>query len=399
MDSGALFLTGSSGFLGMELLARYLERTDRTVYALIRARDHDEAAERLRDAARTVVGDPQRYEHRLVAVRGDVTMDGLGVDPELRHRLAEEVTDVVHSAASVSFSLPLDKARAINLEGTRRVLELAELCADRGRGLSRFSHVSTAYVAGTHSGPFYEEDLDRGQDFNNSYELSKWEAEKLVRSRAARLPTSVFRPSIVVGESDSGWTPAFNVVYGPLRAYSRGSLTAVPGRRTAPADVVPVDYVADAIVELAGRPDATDRTFALAAGPEASTVGELIDMSADAFDRRRALALRPSLYRRLVHPWLLRRGSQSRRRSLKRAEVFFPYFDVQARFDTATATETLAPAGIRVPRLEGYFQSLVRFAKAADWGRRPLTRVEARAAVGEREPGQHRPGRFEPLSV
>ena len=213
MDSGALFLTGSSGFLGMELLARYLERTDRTIYALIRASDDEEAEQRLLGAARTVIGDADRHAGRLLAVRGDVTEPGLGIEPERRERLAREVTDVVHSAASVSFSLPLARARSINLDGTRRVLELADLCAERG-GLNRFAHVSTAYVAGTHRGPFYEDDLDRRQHFNNTYELSKWEAEKLVRERAERLPTTIFRPSIVVGERDSGWTPAFNVVYG-----------------------------------------------------------------------------------------------------------------------------------------------------------------------------------------
>jgi thioester reductase-like protein len=397
MDSDALFLTGSSGFLGMELLARYLERTDRTIYALIRARDDDEADERLCDAVRTVLGDTDRHEGRLVAVRGDVTLPELGLRPELRERLAEEVSEVVHSAASVSFNLPLAKARAINLDGTREVVKLAELCAERG-GIERFSHVSTAYVAGTHRGPFYEDDLDRRQQFNNSYELSKWEAEKLVRDHSDGLPVTVFRPSIVVGESDSGWTPAFNVVYGPLSAYSRGSLTAVPGRRSAPADVVPVDYVADAIIELSRRPEAVGRTYTLAAGPEASTVGELIDMSAAAFGRRRAWALRPSIYRRVVHPWLLRRASESRRRVLRRAEVYFPYFDVRSDFDTSAASEALAPAGIRVPRLEDYFDSLVQFAEAAHWGRRPLTRVQARELIGERKASE-RARRLEPVGV
>jgi thioester reductase-like protein len=367
----------------MELLARYLEDTDRTVYALIRARDDEAANERLRSAARTVVPDADRHAGRMVAVRGDVTMPDLGLGRERREQLAEEVTDVVHSAASVSFSLPLAESRAINTEGTRRVLELAELCAARGRGLNRLAHVSTAYVAGKHRGPFAEDDLDRGQDFNNSYELSKWEAEREVRARFGELPVTIFRPSIVVGEADSGWTPAFNVVYGPLRAYSRGSLTAVPARRRAPADVVPVDYVADAICELTARPDAVGRTYTLAAGPAASSMGQLIDMSAAAFGRRRALALRPALYTLLVHPWLLRLSSAGRRRVLRRAEVYFPYFDVRARFETSHATEALAPAGIQMQPLHAYFDALVRFAQAADWGRHPLSRVEARAAVGK----------------
>jgi thioester reductase-like protein len=380
MDSDGIFLTGSSGFLGMELLARYLEHTDRPVYALIRARDDEEAAGRLRAAARTVTPDAERHSHRLTAVRGDVTLPRLGLEPARRDRLAEEVTDVVHAAASVSFTLPLAEARAINVEGTRRVLDLAERCADRG-GLRRLAHVSTAYVAGTHRGRFYEHDLDCGQGFNNSYERSKWEAERLVRERVDRLPITVLRPSIVVGEEDSGWTPAFNVMYGPLQAYSRGSLAAVPARRSAPVDVVPAGYVADAIFELSARPGSAGRTYALAAGPMASSVGELIDLSAAAFRQRRALALRPALYKRLVHPWLLRRSRESRRRVLRRAEVYFPYFAVRARFDTSAAREALAPTGIRVPPLAGYFDALVRFARAADWGRRPLSRVEARAAL------------------
>src|SRR5205823_6206999 len=106
---------------------------------------------------------------------------------------------IIHSAASVSFSLPLDESRAINVEGTRSILDLAELAQRRG-GLRRLSYVSTAYVAGDRRGVFGEDDLDLGQGFRNPYEQSKFEAEKLVRSRMDWVPTQVFRPSIVVGE-------------------------------------------------------------------------------------------------------------------------------------------------------------------------------------------------------
>jgi long-chain acyl-CoA synthetase len=382
----------------MELLARYLERTDRPVYALVRARDADEARSRLAAAARTVVPDADRYSDRLVAVRGDVKEPGLGLEPGRRELLAEQVSEIVHSAASVSFTLPLGAAWAINVDGTRRVLELAELCAMRGGGLRRLSHVSTAFVAGTHAGTFAEHDLDRGQSFRNTYERTKWEAERLVRERVESLPITVFRPSIVVGEQRSGWTPAFNVMYGPLRAFERGSVTVVPGRRSARVDVVPAGYVADAIFELSSRPDAEAQTYALAAGPRASNVGELIDLAAAAFSRRRAVALRPTLYRHAVHAWLLRRSSGSKRRWLERAEMYFPYFDVRTRFETARAREALEPAGIRVPPLRDYFHTLVSFAVAAQWGRRRLTRMEAAAAM-EGQRGERSAARLEPLSA
>ena len=129
------------------------------------------------------------------------------------------MSTIVHCAASVSFDLPLGEARAINLEGTRRMLEFAGLVRESG-GLERYGHVSTAYVAGTHAGRFAECDLDVGQGFRNSYEQSKFEAEQLVRSQDG-LPFTILRPSIVVGDRRSGWTSAFNVLYWPLRAFAR----------------------------------------------------------------------------------------------------------------------------------------------------------------------------------
>ncbi|ADB53344.1 SDR family oxidoreductase [Conexibacter woesei] len=386
LGDGPVLLTGATGFLGMELLARYLERTERTVYALVRARDQQEASARLRAAAHEVVPDAERYDGRLVAVRADLQAPALGLSRGERDALAEQVTEIVHAAASVEFTLPLEEARRINVEGTRAMLELAERCVARG-GLRRFSHVSTAYVAGTHRGAFGEDDLDLGQDHRNTYERTKWEAELLVRVHAETLPVQIFRPSIVVGERDSGWTPAFNVIYAPLKAFAKGAtLPLMPARRASPVDVVPVDYVADAIFALSARPDGAGRTYSLAAGPQASTVGELIDLSAQTFERRRPLAVPPALYRRTVHQALLHRSDGARRRWLERGEVFHPYFALRARYDTTRARDALAQEGISVTPLPGYFDRLVGYAVTAQWGRRPLTRVQAAAEAQRRRP-------------
>jgi long-chain acyl-CoA synthetase len=382
--SGPLLLTGATGFLGMELLARYLERTDRPVYALVRAHDDAEAQARLRETVRRIVDAPGRFDHRLLAIRGDVAQPGLGIARSTRLALAESVTEIVHAAASVSFTLPLAEAREINVEGTRRMLELADMCMRHG-GLRRFSHVSTAYVAGTATGTFGEDDIDLGQDFRNSYERTKWEAEQLVRTHTERLPLQIFRPSIVVGEQETGWTAAFNVIYAPLRAYATGAaLPLIPGRRSAPVDVVPVDYVADAIFALSSRADGLGETYSLAAGPQASSVGELVRLSAGAFGRRRPLTVPPALYRRTVHPLLLRRARGARRRWLQQGPVFFPYFALRVRHDTTRAQAALAPAGIAVPPLPDYFERLVDFAEAAQWGRRSLSRGDAAGSARRR---------------
>ena len=120
----------------------------------------------------------------------------------------------------------------------------ANLAAHLARevGARRFVHVSTAYVAGTHSGVFTEDMF--GTDFRNTYEQTKCEAERIV-AEVSGMEVAIARPSIVMGESGSGWTPVFNVLYWPLRAFARGLFARVPAKSDGRVDVVPVDYVAD----------------------------------------------------------------------------------------------------------------------------------------------------------
>ena len=146
------------------------------------------------------------------------------------------------------------------------MLEFAELCQPSRSGLRRFTYLSTAYVAGEHSGTFSEDDLDVGQRFRNPYERSKFEAEGIVKRWRSRMPVTVVRPSIVVGEHDSGWTPASTSSTGRC-APSRAAPTAsLPARGSAPVDVVPVDYVADATFALSQAPHAVGATLHLTAG-------------------------------------------------------------------------------------------------------------------------------------
>jgi thioester reductase-like protein len=379
---GAVLLTGATGFIGIELLARFVERDERPVYALVRGRDDAEAQRRVGESLRAFFGEPNGRAGRVKAIAADIERPGLGLDPARREALAGEVTDVIHSAASVSFTLPLPQSREVNVEGTRRMLEFAELCERRGR-LDRFSYVSTAYVAGTHTGTFEERDLDVGQGFRNPYEQSKFEAERLVRSRDGRLPIQVFRPSIVVGEQSTGWTASFNVLYTPLKAFVRGALPAMPARRSAPVDVVPVDYVADAVYHLSHAPVDGSETYNLVAGPRATSVGRLIALSAAHLHRKEPVTITPMLFRKLIYPVLRRRGSRRLRQGLARTEVFFPYFEMDVSYGNDVARSRLEPAGISVPPIESYFERLVGYASRASWGRSPLSR--AQVAAGERQ--------------
>ena len=337
---GAVLLTGATGFVGMELLRRFIERGDRRIHALVRAADDEAAAERLPAHA------------RLSAVAGDIEQPGLGLSEENRERLARDVTTVVHCAASVSFDLSLEESRRVNVDGTRNVVDFAQRC----RRLERLTYVSTAYVAGEPRGLFREDQLDVGQRFRNTYERSKFEAERMIRSEAAGLPLQILRPSIVVGDSRTGRTSSFNVLYGPLKALARGRIPAIPARRSSPVDIVPVDYVADRAYELVT--DGPDGTFHLVAGRNATTVGRLLELASGHLRRPAPTVLPPGLYRRVAHPWLRRKY-----RGLRRLEMYFPYFSMRVRFDD----RGLGPG----PAVEGYFHRLVEFAQRAGWGRVP----------------------------
>ena len=384
LRSGGVLLTGATGFVGMELLARYLERTNRRVYALVRGADDQEVAARVKHTLLSLFGEDHPYAERVVGVRGDITRPGLGLRGK-RDGLAERVSEIVHGAASVSFDLGLQASRAINVEGTRRMLDFAERCHARG-GLRRLSYISTAYVAGEHAGRFSEDDLDVGQRFRNAYEQSKFEAECLVAASGARVPITVLRPSIIVGERDSGWTASFNVLYWPLRAFAKGAYAALPARRDAPVDVVPVDYVADAIFTLTRAPEAEGSTYHLTAGANATSVGELIELATTRFGRPAPRLIAPWVYRRVVHPLLVRASrDQRRRQALSRSEVFFPYFAMAVTYDDRRSRVALRGAGIKPPPLRRYFDRLVEFALAAEWGRRPIPR----ASVAGREGPPH----------
>jgi thioester reductase-like protein len=369
--AGRVFLTGATGFVGMEVLARYLERGSRPVTCLVRAESDEAARTRLNKILDGLIANgAELFEHRIEAVAGELTSPDLGLDAATRERLAEETTTIIHCAASVSFDLPLEEARSVNVAGTDRMLDFAKLTHERG-GLERYAQVSTAYVAGTHTGRFTEDDLDVGQGFRNSYEQSKFESEQLVRSKGAELPWIILRPSIVVGDRSSGWTAAFNVMYWPLRALSTGLFKAVPAMPESPIDIVSIDYVADAIHELSEGHAEPQQTFHLTAGTDASTWGEIVSMASRYFRRPEPKAIPPAEF--------VADSSNLSAVAVEASRIYFPYFSISTVFDNARTRARLAQAGIHSTPLREYLDRLLDFATRSRWGKRPIGRADALA--------------------
>ncbi|HXF99343.1 MAG TPA: SDR family oxidoreductase, partial [Bacteroidota bacterium] len=239
------FITGGTGLVGKNLIPRLLNRfPGSTITLLVRGEDEEEARERTKMIAQEIAMEfnipdaPQRID----GVLGDVGLDHCGLTPAQLERIVAETTHIIHGAATIRFDHPIDEARAINCGGTRRMLAIAHMCAERGR-LERFVYIGSSSVSGQRSGHIYEHELEMGQKFFNTYEQSKNESERLVRNNFDRIPCTVFRPSIIIGDSRTGKTSSFNVIYIPLRLVYKGMLTYVPGTPDTLLDLVPIDWV------------------------------------------------------------------------------------------------------------------------------------------------------------
>lgn len=357
MDRGAIVLTGATGVVGMEVLARLLERGDDDVLVLLRAPDQAAAEARL-EATLARLWDTPPLAPRVRAIRADITTARLGLTPHDRREIAATADRVIHCAAAVGFDQPLPDALAVNVLGTQRVLELAH-----GMPLlERVVHVSTAFVSGCTEGRFRETELVAGQSFRNTYEQTKHLAERLVAGSG--LPVTIARPSIVVGDATTGWTPAFSALYLPLRAFARGLLDRVPADPDGVVDAVPLDYVAGAILHLLEAPEVEGRTFNLVAGDRSARVGDVLALAQTRFAQP-APTFAP-----------LRIGGGT--------EALVPYFDVKTQFDDTRARELLEPAGLRSQPLDALFERLMDYAEATRWGRVPTTRETALRQAGAR---------------
>ena len=211
-------------------------------------------------------------------IAGDICEPDFGLGRESFRSLSHEIDTIYHSAATTDLASELRTARRSNVGGTERVLEFARLASESNTEF-RLHHISTAFVAGNTEKIVQANELDLSRDFRNAYEQSKAEAESLVRGFAEKNNVTIYRPSVIVGDSVTGKTTAFKVIYVPLRLVINGLLTSLPAKPLAPFDVVPIDYVADAIVRISHMAEASGQCFHLSAGVgRESNPHEIIEM-------------------------------------------------------------------------------------------------------------------------
>lgn len=357
MRPETLLITGATGLVGADVLTRMLVADPAMrAYALVR---DEEAEQRLRRTLGNLAG-------RVTPVRGDLRRRGLGIEYSFRKSLAREVTLVVHAGADTSFSRSLAQSRLVNTEGTR---ELLSLCRAVG-SLRRFAYVSTSYVAGRALGLIRERDNGAIAGWVNAYERSKYEAESLVRDSS--LDWVIFRPSTIVCDGVTGRVSQVNAVHRALKVYNRGLAAMMPGDRDDTLDVVPADYVSDAIARVTLDPRASGATLHLCAGAGAIPLGDLLDIAYDLWAtdpmwRRRgverAVLADLDTYTLFANA-VIETGDQRLASILQALSHFIPQLALPKQFDTRVADQLV---GCAAPAVSTYWPAMLAQLLASNW--------------------------------
>lgn len=343
-----IFLTGFPGFIAERLVER-LAAPGRQFFLLVQPHFVERAiaaVERISEASGTPL-------ENFALVEGDITEKDLSIAAEDLETVLSATTDVFHLAAIYDLAVEKEPAFRVNVEGTANVNELVAAMPN----LARYNYISTCYVAGKRPGRITESDLEHDAGFRNYYEETKYLAEMEVERLKSTLPVTIFRPSVVVGDSVTGETSKYDGIY-YLIQYLRKAPNLLRminvGNDRVRLNLVPVDFVVEGIAALAFDEEAEGKTIALA-DPQPLTTKELFDAIAEKLSGKRSLFGPPPS---MVERSLLMQVTPAIS-GLPHSAV--PYFFISQSYDTTVADRLLAKYGISCPHFPDYVGNLLAF--------------------------------------
>ncbi|HVO56453.1 MAG TPA: SDR family oxidoreductase [Dongiaceae bacterium] len=357
----AIFLTGSTGYLGSYLATGLLRGYGDALNLLVRAKSQQEARERLWQSLQLHLpfAEFQEYVNRRARLfLGDLTSPQFGLAGDEYAALAQSTDSVIHCAASLNRKSE-KQCLNVNLRGTLEVIQLARR-AQEHHGLRRFSHVSTVAVAGTRQDEVVQEDsaIDWARSDYDPYARTKKFCEHMVHQLLPEVPRTIFRPAIVLGDSTRAETTQFDMV----QAFSvLAALPLLPLRPGDRIDIVPANYVGKAIVTIHQKPAAKYTRYHLSSGTGSQTYRELTDALAQAGLGSRPVYL-PSLggvFSGTVN-WLARKKNNLGR-GASLLKVFWPYLVWNTVFDNSRVVEELD--GEVPAKFSAYAYPLLKFSR------------------------------------
>ena len=343
-----IFITGFPGFIATRLLKRLAAERVRFILLVQPA-----LLERAWEEVEHIANETGAARHNFQIIEGDITRDDLGIASAELETTCRETTTLFHLAAIYDLAVERDLALRVNVGGTRNVNNFAKTI----RSLRRYHYVSTCYVAGKRKGLILETELRHDAGFRNHYEETKYAAELEVEALKAELPVTIHRPAVVCGDSRTGETTKYDGIY-YLIQYLRRWPTALTllniGNRKVCLNLVPIDFVIEAMVALAKDELAIGATVQIA-DPSPLTTEQLFDEISKTLGGRRSAVTIPA---RIVRPSLMLPFSPALT-GLPHCAV--PYFFLEQTHDSARARELLAPHGIGCPRFPDYVGALINF--------------------------------------
>ncbi len=357
----AIFLTGSTGYLGSYLAAGLFTSHRDSLNLLVRAKSEQEARERLWQSLQLHFEFPEFRDYLAARVRifcGDLSSERFGLSDDEYHKLVETTDSLIHCAASLNRKSE-KQCLNVNLRGSLEVIQLARRVQNRS-GLRRYSHVSTVAVAGTRQDEVVREDeaIDWARSDYDPYARTKKFCEHMVHQLLPDVPRTIFRPAIVLGDSRRPETTQFDMV----QAFSvLASLPVLPLRPDDRVDIVPADYVAKAIVTIHQKESAAHNTYHLSSGTGSQTYREITDALAKEGGWRK-----PVYVSSLGSPfsgtvsWLSRRKSDLGR-GASLLKVFWPYLVWNTVFDNSRVVAELG--GETPAKFSAYAYPLLRFSR------------------------------------
>ena len=343
-----IFLTGFPGFIAGRLVKRLAIAGARFLLLVQPA-----FMERAREEVKRIAAETDAAAVRFHLIEGDITLEDLGMSPTELERARAETTILFHLAAIYDLAVKREPAMRVNVEGTRNVNHFALTLTN----LRRYHYVSTCYVAGLRTGLILETELRHAAGFRNFYEETKYLAELEVDAMKSKLPVTIHRPSVVCGDSRTGETAKYDGIY-YLIQYLRKQPSLLSlvniGNNNVTLNLVPVDFVVEAMASLAVDERAVGATLQLA-DPNPLTTHELFEAIAKALAGRGSRITVPG---RLVRSTLALPFSPTIT-GLPHAGV--PYFFLNQTYDTSHATELLSAHGIHCPPFTDYVNALVEF--------------------------------------
>lgn len=347
------FITGATGVLGSAVAKELLADSQNRLVLLVRAEDNV-ALQKRAEWLMTSLGIDASIADRISFVQGDVELKELGLPSVEFAKLGEQVTHIIHSAASVRMNHPLERARLASVTATKHMLELAQL-SWKNSLLKKMEVVSTVGVGGKRREPLPERWLDEPREFHNTYEQSKAEAEAILKMEVERgLPVTVHRPSMIVGNSLTGYVLHFQIFYFLLEFITgRRTWGVIPDVSDRYVDTIPVDYVARVISWSSKNISTTGKILHLCAGPDNATSLEKARVMAHQKFREMGLSvpqerILPSAGFKLLVNSILPFLPRKIRRSVGALPVFLNYTKNQAFTNTETC-EMLRNVGLVLP--------------------------------------------------